>query len=274
MFLVFQVPVVDLRLFSQADRRLIRGPNWQKPDVGGHFLQGIGGLKPRNLGGNGDWMGERYFCSCEKWLKYSSDSSDRALALGRGATVFATPIFRRWLSDGNGVVRLELAWRIHIPADSLPLGAEELEKLIHAATSIRVQLKQKDTWTSASLLELRRLAAAAYEYATTPTENRTALNAKSLVQPCTSAIYLDYLPKEVAALPVFCRKVEDANSETCGIRAASFVTTIQGREVRGWLAERSYQDDAVRWARSSKYSRRGSKKTSRQPTGTARCCSV
>ncbi|HEU5078833.1 MAG TPA: hypothetical protein VFT72_06450 [Opitutaceae bacterium] len=265
MFLVFQLPIIDVRKFLKNET-LTRFPNWQRPEVGSSFLHSIGGFKRRFRGGSDDWTGEGYYCSSSRWLKFPppTGAESRTMKLSATNSACLTPIFRRWLSDGTGLVRLEIGWRIHLPVKLEGYAAIELLKGVH---KLPISIKTAEGLKTISILDLRNHAVEMYRFATTKTADKTKKPSKLqkvreltktvaakktkdwAVRAGAPLVYVDYEAREVDSLPTFAQYIQTDSAQQSGLQPALLGSEVNGREIKGWFVKRTDDPDALRQLR-------------------------
>jgi hypothetical protein len=148
-----QIPVADLRKFVIDETHALTAPSWPSPAPGREFVRSFGGVKPRMRGGIGPWVGEEAFCDAHHAVRFPGGARWWDL----GGVLEDWPFFgwayRRLLSDGRGVTRVEVGI-----SNWWPLGAYGpevgVEVISRACATGQLELKETHGgWSSAALLQ-------------------------------------------------------------------------------------------------------------------------
>jgi hypothetical protein len=101
MFVIFQSPIFDGRHFLDRMRECMVGPSWLNPQPGKQFVRDFGPVVRRRLGGHELWKDEMFYCHAHNAIKFNQTLENKKI------------IFRRLLSNGASVVRLQVGVRYH-----------------------------------------------------------------------------------------------------------------------------------------------------------------
>ena len=118
MFIVYQSPLVDIRPFLNVETHRLLVPTFPLPQPGHDFLRSTGLVKYRLRGGVDPWPGEGIYCDVRRALRFELAPSEWPLINQlKEAGVNISSVFRRYLSDGEAIARIDLgfifdvAWR-------------------------------------------------------------------------------------------------------------------------------------------------------------------
>jgi hypothetical protein len=114
MFVVIQFPIADGRAFTSASGQVDR-PDWRAPNIPGllahrDFVRGFGRLAYRRAETNAAWIDEDFFAYAKRAVKFPT--LDKRDIEDRGKRWTVNCRFRRLLSDGEAVVRLEFGFSV------------------------------------------------------------------------------------------------------------------------------------------------------------------
>jgi len=151
MLIVFQVPLADLRAFRADGARRIR-PHFPTPDSGVEFVRLFGPVRQRQKRKPLPWDDEQFYVDASRALHLIPFTDERK----RWSCAF-----RRLLSDGGAVVRLEVG--IHIPPGSFPAGGRMLDTL---ATMLETPCILRGEKAAGKLVQISKKLARLYANAT------------------------------------------------------------------------------------------------------------
>jgi hypothetical protein len=253
MFLVLQIPLFDVRNFIGDDETKLTRPHWERPEIGQEFLHRVGGFKRRCRGGIREWLGEDYYCTSRRWLRFPCDSS-RAFTFGGDNRAHAMPLFRRWFSDGTCVVRLEVGWRIHVPASTHVIRGNEIEAFLDAFLAREVEVRKvqvpgRADWEKVPLLRLPKKALEAYIYASSERDTNPAMFEPWWVQKGRILAYLDSSPAEIGQLPRSARVAAVPQELGEKVVLSMIYLDRADHEVRAWVVSRDIEDTMLRHLR-------------------------
>lgn len=77
-FVSVHVPLADLRCAITPNRRLVR-PTWPDPQTGTDFIQRMGVVTARRLGGSPVWLGESAYCNFGRVARLRADPGTRTI---------------------------------------------------------------------------------------------------------------------------------------------------------------------------------------------------
>lgn len=183
MFIVLQMPFVDLRgLSADAQGRSPR-PNWRANDPGQAFIRGFGQLSTRNADAYG-LMGERAYVEFEHALAFPTPGQYRQEGWPRPIPMRLW--FRRLYFDGEISGRLEIGFNSHYEAEEQVVGpdkdAYDLPQLARTICDIPVEVRSVDgTRTPSALEHCGNALGLAYVNATTLHSTRNTYPAHELL---------------------------------------------------------------------------------------------
>lgn len=142
MFIVFQLPLTDVRPFIDGATGRVPEPVWplvhlpddpfRKP-----YVRGFGSAQRRLSGGVDDWPGEDYFCDLSHAVRFPTAVLRGRFPAGRrGIRRYCR--FRRLFWDGqfqregSVVGRVEMGFGLRLGAAEEPLGSTELGEILDA----------------------------------------------------------------------------------------------------------------------------------------------
>jgi hypothetical protein len=214
---VFQFPLADLRRFVSDDTHRLAKPAWPFPRPGKDFVRSFGNLCRRPLGGVENWPGEDFYCEAARGLRMA-DGWQKKVASSSKLDGQVRCAFRRLLSDGLGITRVEVAF---------DLRESDLLKQVDAVQSLRrfceipVQVRQvssdssKDRWDPQTLLPLIGSSLARhYLQCTTKREEHAFEPKRWWVQSCEPLLIVQHLQGQLDRLPAACRKVDLSTLDT------------------------------------------------------------
>ena len=110
MLVSVQIPLADSRGFLPDETRRIKNPDWKNPQAGKGFVRAFGGLKPRLRGGLPEWPSEEVVCATYGAPKFIPPLCSKSLE--QDGWYLDRCAFRRLLSNGRGVTRIEVGFSI------------------------------------------------------------------------------------------------------------------------------------------------------------------
>jgi hypothetical protein len=238
VFLAAQIPIADLRPFVRDDTRKLGRPrfthgfNVNQPE----FLRAFGALAEQEPGLPTDWPSENLYCHAARGLRLQPAVLQALSATVGGPGHFVTA-FRRYLSNGGAVGRLELGID-HAPRTARvpPLDAAAVARLVHAAAGLKVDVRAKDAiprvaFADAGPLLAAQLLSSSTEWsATAPGWRPEAW----WIAPGRPLLVVEYAPGEVTALPGDAQPVA---IDVPGVTLHFQQLSAAHRGTRVWLAE-------------------------------------
>jgi hypothetical protein len=231
MFAVFQLPLTDARPFSSAATGRLNSPHWGIPKTG-EFIRSFGSVAKRRRGGVAEWAGEGVYCDAGRAIRLPSRLRERHFGANGEFTGFRCA-FRRFLSDGGAVSRLEIGL-----AGSLSRGQRVTRRnlllLIESLGQLPVKVPLKDDVISPAqpLLSASRMIAQHYLRASTAALAVNGL-AKWWLTPCEPAILVEYRLDEAESLPKFAGTVTTLTDQ--GLSLTRLVIQHKGDQIGVWL---------------------------------------
>ncbi len=136
MFVVVQFPVVDGRAFA-SQSGLIDRPDWRAPTISAllahrDFVRGFGRLAYRREETKAAWIDEGFFAYANRAVKFPALQQRDFEDQGGRWTVDCS--FRRLLSDGEAVVRLEIGF--YVCPKEWPLSADKIVSQLLALPAV------------------------------------------------------------------------------------------------------------------------------------------
>jgi hypothetical protein len=246
MLLTLQFPIADLRavLPDRAGRREL--PDWPptaEPRPA-QFVRFFGGARPRVRGADDAWTDEKSFCRADQAIRLISLGANR---FSRQRKINPACAFRRLLSDGGIVVRIEVGVSLPHPEEDykLNVGVEELLRFAEAMLNLPSKAR---TWSGEFIenplvLQGRRLAKL-FAYATSYRNQFDFVKTARLVELGTPMLLIE-LDEDLEGSPPSFVKVEAGDVQGCGL-AFGRLRTIGGRYPMWVLSPGKAGQDQVR----------------------------
>lgn len=250
MLIVLQIPLFDARTFLTGESSKLSPPDWEKPSVGHHFLKHIGGLKRRLAGGSKSWLGEEYYCSASRWLRFRPEDS-RDILIGGKTVGLATPLFRRWHSDGRCIIRVEIGWRIKLYTAIGGLPAPSIDAFFKSFLGQNVLIKTKDGLKETKLFDLASQALKSYLAASTSKKFAVDSLPKWQFSTGSMLVYVEALKSEIGELPGYAEAValdDPPPAVPTPLEVSTFHCAPAGKEVTAWIVRQprySFENRAV-----------------------------
>jgi hypothetical protein len=240
MFAALQFPFTDVRYFLDAGTGRLAKPVWRVPRPDHDFIRAFGPLKRRLRGGLAEWPGEEHYCRATRALRF--DPPFRGpVNLGQVA-VERICEFRRFLSDGRAVARVEVGVKLQrasrpkqpVRPPPLQLGAEECVALIASTLALPVQVPAPGgKLAHVPLVAADRPLALHYLRSTSARAEAGAVQPWWLA-PGDPLLLVEYLlNQDVATLPRHARHVRRLDDQ--GADLAHYRFGAHGRSVAVWL---------------------------------------
>lgn len=206
MLVVMQIPLVDGRRLLTHDPSLLPRPRWQPP-TGSRpdFLRSMGAVRKRRLEGTASWLNEDIYCDARQWLRFDPDV-DRAMRCGAEAIGRSTPLFRRWMSDGLLVFRLEVGARVWISPFARNLSPADVRSGFESLLTHIVRAKGFGQSKPLSTHLLPRNAHQAFRKATSIQGNGAAKESTRYLEPGPTIVYFEYWEHELSSFPIHAKK--------------------------------------------------------------------
>ena len=137
MLMVFHFPFADSRSFLPVSTtHIVPFPDWKGAQPGKDFVREFGGMRYRLGGGIKEWPSEEFFCAAYRAVRLPTNLSALMGGFGWQGGKCA---FRRLLSNGNGVTRVEIGLSLD-ERSFFQVPGEELVRLVCRALSIEVRV--------------------------------------------------------------------------------------------------------------------------------------
>ena len=178
MFIVVQIPLVDLRLFLSRATGRLRAPFWRAPDLASpEFVRGFGVMRKRIKGEIYGIPGDVFYADAHRALRFEGATVPANCASGP----WLRPVYRRLFCDGRACARVELAFAL---STDLPLP-KLLEAIQHQLT-LPVRIAQSNVKSArkeirVALGQSGRALATAYLQASTAHEIGEVIGSKWIV---------------------------------------------------------------------------------------------
>ena len=237
MFLAYQIPIADARLFTQGTSRLYK-PDWPYATAGTDFVRHFGPVRDRTLGPGDGFHDELVFAEADHALRFPNLERRR---LGRGPAAFVPPYgrYRRMYCSsrrqGAAVVRLEIGLSdgngkyprlpVHLSGNDWAAIAAALFELPVKVVHPKTLPLQVSLWTCGKAI------AAFYDEST---QARSALRTpKDLVANGQPLVLFEYSSEECGALPARAQRID--SRMLSGVDLAYLWVQYRGRRVGIWL---------------------------------------
>jgi hypothetical protein len=216
MFLAAQIPLADARAFLPVDTSRLNVPPWPIPSPG-QFMRGFGRVETRRRGGVSGWNGEEIYCRAANAVKFAP-------------RVPARCAFRRFLSDGGAVSRLEMGLRLSTAAR---VDSQTCLQLIQSALQLTVKVPSAGGVHKGPLIGASKAIAAHYLHSTTRQKPAPAATQGWWIVPGQPLILLEYEQHRVASLPRFTRRI--TTLDDAGIELSHCRVEHSGQRIGVWL---------------------------------------
>jgi hypothetical protein len=200
MLAVLQIPLVDGRSFLAADTTRLTRPVWDAPAGVPDFLRGMGGMSVRWLRGTPQWHNEDIYCSARRWLRFNPKVPWVLGANGKNVGG-AVPVFRRWMSDGRLVFRLEVGARIWIAPAGRTLNENEAAEALTSWLSHPVETHGLGDNRKLTLAQLPAAAFEGYCRASSAHGSDLKPPRQWLLRSAPVMVYVDAWKDELPVLP-------------------------------------------------------------------------
>lgn len=236
MFVVVQLPILDVRAFLANVRRL--GPPWPFANDG-DFIRSFGRVERRPRGGIEDWPGDEYFCDASNAVK--TPSSLGYGFLRKDLTLFRPRVrFRRLYADST-VARFEVGLHVGFAPDRKDKDGNRPLDALTSLLNLPVRVRAAKSFIQSTLVEAGPALSRLYLRSTTPRGSLRAaqpwwvgagqplvvcqysdLEVETLPPHSTSTVTLDFPDLDLA----FCRL--ETRSVTSGVW---FLKTGEGTDI-------------------------------------------
>jgi hypothetical protein len=159
LFLAYQVPLADSRVFLGAGTGRLTAPRWPSKgrgagtmlEPGREFVRAVGQVRVRRRGGIAPWVGEDAFADATRALRFPPGIGPWRIPLAEDRYVRFGWAFRRFNSSGP-VARVECGLRQTTRDRGEPLDARRLSDLVGACLRKRLEVRtQARAWEPAQL---------------------------------------------------------------------------------------------------------------------------
>lgn len=157
--------------------------------------------------GNTQWFNEDLACDAHNWLRFDPQAS-RVIAGPAGPMAIQHSVFRRWVSDGSFISRLEVGWSL-TPASHPQVWDETLaEKLLKQFLDQKVGIDGLGTAKTIALHRLPAEAQKAYRLASSKHGEADKSAALEAVRLGPILLYVELKTQEMPVLPAHMHRAE------------------------------------------------------------------
>jgi len=230
MFVAFQVPLADARPYLDTVNKLavpnfLLGPDETREE----FMRNFGPFEWRRRDPGEDWPAENVYCRATRGVRFAPG----ALATLDQNVNFECA-FRRYLSNGKAVARIEIGLVRRARGRRPPLDGDGLRQLLQRAFQLPVRVRSASGFEGVTLMDAGQLLA---QHVLRSTTNWQAAGPSFRpedwwVTPGRVLALLEYRPEEVEAVPRLARRVE---STIPGLELHHVSFTDGRRITRAWL---------------------------------------
>lgn len=243
MFVAIQFPFSDVRPFLTSETRRLISPKWPIPEPDKDFIRSTGQVRSRRKGGLEGWAGEEVYCRAARALRFQPSLNMQRLGAS-GASMMPYCTFRRFLSDGRAVSRVEVGFT-HGGGKGLflSLDGQECLTLINSCLSMAVRVPSGlGGLTSCKLIEADNYLASHFLRSTTQRKHGKEWPVEAWwFTPAQPLLLIEYRPNEIIALPRHSRFIESSklNSRMIGLSycRVEHGVTGKGRRLGVWFIE-------------------------------------
>ena len=138
MFIVLQFPFTDARPFLPTATYRLANPVWTSPRKDKDFIRSFGAVKKRLKGGVEEWPSEGFYCRAENALHFDISFTNPQPIAGSEVLFRKHCAFRRFLSDGCAVARIEIGVQLRSRGRALQFSGDQCLSLCRTILSQRV----------------------------------------------------------------------------------------------------------------------------------------
>lgn len=199
LFLAIQHSFADVRPLLSYDTRRTAKPTFGLDHSGEEFVRSLGAVRFRRRGAPADWPAEDLYCDAARAFRFGRRVLHHSDLLGSDKSRF-TVAFRRFLSNGETVVRIETGLSRHTRRSSRPFDGPRLLALLESALLLRLRVPPKPV--ERALMHSGKALAERLLAATTQHGGRPGFNTEPWwLSSCPLMIVVEYRQQEVGSLP-------------------------------------------------------------------------
>jgi hypothetical protein len=236
MFVAFQIPLADARPYVGGVNKLavpnyLLGPDETREE----FMRNFGPFEWRRQDPGDDWPAENVYCRAARGLRFVEGALS-TLEKDTGNRVSFECAFRRYLSNGKAVARIEIGLARRARTPRAPLDGEGVRELMQRAFQLPVRVRGASGFDEVALMDAGPLLAAHVMRSTThwKAAGSSFKPADWWVTPGRVLALLEYRPDEVSDVPARARKVQT----TIPGLELHHVSFQKGRRItRAWLMQ-------------------------------------
>jgi hypothetical protein len=236
MFVGFQIPLADVRLYLSDTKKLHVPDYLLGPDEGAaEFLRNFGRFEPRRRGAGDDWPAENVYCRAARGVRFAEGGLP-ILEEPPGSQGRFECAYRRYLSNGKAVSRIELGL-VRRSRRPLPqTQAQQVRGLLERVLHLPVRIRTENGFHDARLIEAGAPLARQVLRSTTnwKAADREFTPEDWWVTSGRVLLLLEYAPDEVDGLPGLARP---APTDIPGLKLHHVSFTDGTRIARAWLLE-------------------------------------
>jgi len=231
MFIVIQFPLADSRPFIDYETHRLNIPTWPLARPDEEFVRYAGPVKKRQKGGIKDWSGEDLYSRANRAIRLPELGIKK---LGNKDTILSPQCaFRRLFSNGEAVVRIELAFRTK--RDWYYSDENSLLTVIENCLALPVAVPLPDIKIAPCELHLAGShLARLYLLASTNTSNQKDSPIKNWwVKDGRPLVFIESKEHDYDAIPKIAHSIEE--SIDYEIDLSHFWMNRKGKLIRVWL---------------------------------------
>ncbi len=236
MFLVLQFPFTDARPFLPTTTNRLPNPVWASPQQDKDFVRSFGEIKRRIQGGLEEWPNEGFYCRAEHALRFDSSFGKRQTIDGAPVPFTKYCSFRRFLSDGCSVSRVETGIRFRSKGKDLRYTGDQCLSVIRSVlsqpTTVVLESKRYPEQFAFSQQNLSKL----YLKSSTTRVGSPANPKNWWFAPGTPLVVLEYVKgADLKELPKYIRPVQSEVLTDAQIDLSYTSVKFGEKEIGAWL---------------------------------------
>ncbi|MCH8247767.1 MAG: hypothetical protein IH951_15370 [Bacteroidetes bacterium] len=212
MFVAIQFPLCDIRSFVGSDTSRLNLPAWPNAVPGREFIRSSGIIKHRTRGGLDSCAGEEIYCKAWRALRFQPNFYRQSLG-NLGTSLVLICAFRRYLSDGIAVSRVELGLTVKERESSefvFPFYQNDCLDFIQGLLALSVKIPlEKSNFANCELINCNKYLAIHYLKSTTRrTAGILAHTQGWWLTPGNPLVIIEYEYDEIEQLPKYSQSVK------------------------------------------------------------------
>jgi hypothetical protein len=180
----------------------------------------MGAIRSRPIKkGNTRWLNEDVVCDAHRWLRFDPKLS-RVMQLGATPLALQQPVFRRWISDGDFLSRLETGWSIALARHPQSWTESRTKSLLKIFLDQSVELNGLGSTKTIPLYRLPSEAQKAYRISSSVHGTTKAPAVTECVRIGPVLLYVELGPDELPSLPAGIAQVDMPDADfaaVCGM---------------------------------------------------------